>query len=145
MKIKISDIKKTKPCSSGWEKFKKQIKPNQKLTTIEEIIKFNGVSDTLWIIGNVLKYQKALIKLSRQFADSVKHLNNTASCAATASAANYVVANYVAADCAAAVAANYAAAAADYAAAAAYAITANYAAAAERRKQEQMIIKYYGE
>ena len=136
MKIKISDIKKAKPCSSGWEKFKKQIKPYQKLTTIEEIVKFNGVSDTLWIIGNVLKDQKALIKLSRQFADS-DHAATTAIYASAA--ADYATAAITAAD--------YAATTANYAAAVAASVTiANYdyaAAAAERKKQEQMIIKYY--
>ena len=127
MSIKISDIKKANPCDYGWNNFKQTLKPYQRVTTIKDILKSNGISDCLWVIGNVLKDKKALVKLSRQFADSVKHLNNI-----------------YAADAARAAAHAYAAYAADAAHTAyAYAAVDAIAATAERKKQEQMIINYF--
>ena len=76
MKITIKQIKDKEPCSVGWDRFVDSYKGElPKTTSIKYILDSNGVEDTLWVIRNCIKGQKARKRyVAAEIAESVLHL-----------------------------------------------------------------------
>jgi hypothetical protein len=134
----LSEIKLFNPCTSGW----KNILQAQGKTCADDVefplidcVEYNGISDTLWLIGKrkieiqiAVKFAKMCADSVQKYADAVNAANSAAEAAADAANA----ANYAANSAAATNAVN----AANYANAAVNAVNAvNYANANSNQKE----------
>jgi len=172
MKITLSQIKANSPCEAGFKKLLKSLnktKADDTQVSIKHILESNGVLDTLWVIDNLCEDKRKVQLMCADFAERVlyiwedwakyyindkDHFNaprkviELIKSGASEKEITAAVASSSAAVASSSSRAAWAARAASYAASYSAASVASAAAAtavrtAERRKQKEIILKYF--